>query len=568
MKKSLLCVVSVVFVVFFYTCSYYQPEKKEKETVPPVKGLALTEDTLDITGVDFPEKILTVSAGERLKVDFGSDFGKLIKLDNLSGNSVYLVKVNRSSSVIEARNTGGCVCTDEARYTVEDAEDYGIEFALGEKSFTRIEHSQSQKFNHNPPPLSASPRSLISAPLAQVGDVKQFWVQNKNDDWVQIRATLRASSEYSNVWIAEENFSNSLRFFSNDNRVTTKQAQSMADKFDIVYEKETALFGHEFGGGLQETDADYGGRDGDVKIQILIYDIDYDYSPYQNSGVFGYFMGMDYYNPSNYHSNSAEIFYIDAHFMDAAPEGIYLTMAHEFQHMINFNEKYIKREKFSTTWFDEMLSQIAEDVISPFIGIDVNRTEHPVNARIPRFLASYWQSGFVEWFNKDFNESMISYSNTYAFGAYLVRNFGGAAFIKDLMKNDYTAVDAIKAALESRGFSFDEALAQYGEAFVFADDAHGSFSKTVTETINGTDYSFVGFDIWDIKNFSTGKYYGSEFVYPVKGPVIIDTSFISMMRPYSVFVQSGAEWKNVSGSLTFKLRRPNDDSIDFYIIVK
>ncbi|MDR1126582.1 MAG: hypothetical protein LBL06_00480 [Treponema sp.] len=571
MIKKLPYAVSAFFAMFVYGCPYYQPEAV---TVPPVKGLVLTEDTLDITSVDFPEEALVISAGERQKIDFGTDSGKTIKLNNLDNNTVYLVKVNRSGDTVKAQDTGGHIRTDGERSVVgtvftEDAGHGETEFALNNGTFIRTEHHPAQEFNHNPPPPSSSTRSLVpalAASTAQVGDVKPFWVQDKNKKWVLMKAALRATANHANVWVAADNFS-ALSRFPNDNKITAQQAQGIADKFDVIYEKETALFGYEFGGGLQPTDADYGGRDGDVKIQILVYDIEYDYSQFQTSGTFGYFWGKDYYDWAGYPSNWAEIFYVDAHFADTAPEGIYSTLVHEFQHMINFNEKYLKKGKLSAAWFDEMLAQIAEDVIDPFIDIDITSANHPSVIRIPRFLDSYWGRGITEWLNSDLAESLVSYANTYAFGAYLVRNFGGAALIKDIMENNYDNLNAMNAALEQRGFSFEEALAQYGEALVFTDDTHASFNKTVTETINGVDYSFTGFDLWDVGNYSSGQYYGGKFTYPVKGPVVIDTGFISSMSPYSIFVQSCAEWKDTSEALTFKLKKP-DDSIDFYILVK
>jgi hypothetical protein len=571
-RKKWFYFVSAVFTAFFYSCSYYQPEKIIVSAAP---GLVLSEDVLDVTGVDFPEKSLVVSPGERLKIDFDSDSGKTIKLNKLDNNTVYLLKVNRSSSVIKAQDTGGYISTEGGRSVVrtafiEGADGGADDPVVNNKAFIRTDYGPAQEFNRNPPHLPSRPRSAEperAASLGQVGDVKQFWVQNNNKEWMQINATLCATAAHSNVWIAASNLVNSSRL-SNDNKITVKQAQNVADKFDVIYEKETALFGYEFGGGLQPTDENYGGKDQDAKIQILVYDIEYDYSPYQNSGAFGYFWGKDYYDAGvANHSNSAEMFYIDSYFLDAIPEGIYAALIHEFQHMINFNVKNLKKGKASETWFDEMLSQVAEDVIGPFIGIDVKNPEHPVYIRLPYFLASYWGRGFVEWMNSEFEESLNSYANTYAFGAYLARNFGGAVFVKDVMESDSGNLNAIKDALEKRGFSFDDALARYGEALVFTDAAHASFNKAVTETINGTDYSFAGFNILNIRNFSAGRYYGGKFTYPALGPVIIDTDFISSMSPYSILIQSCTEWQNTSDALTFKLKKPVD-SIDFYIIVK
>ncbi|MDR0643918.1 MAG: hypothetical protein LBG05_03240 [Treponema sp.] len=574
MRKDLSYAIVAIFTMFFSGCNYYQPEEK-KTSVSPIEGLTPTEETLNVTDVNFPKKTLAISPGERQKLDFETDSGKTITLNNLSNNTVYLVKVNHSAVAVNAPSTGGHIHADNERSVSDtipkDAEDgaaYETEFVLNNETFTRTEHRPAQEFNRNPRLTSSSARIVVPtlATLAQVGDIKQFWVQNENDKWIQIDATLRATSVHSNVWVSADNFRDSS-WTSYDNKITIKQAQEMADKFDIIYEKETPLFGYEFGGGLKPTDVNYGGIDGDVKVQILIYDINYDYSPSQNHGTFGYFWGKDYYD-SGYHSNSAEMFYIDAHFTDAASDGAYSTLAHEFQHMINFNEKNLKKRETSMTWFDEMLSQIAEDVVGWFIGINIASADHPVNVRIPRFLASYWKSGATTWLDTDFDVSMNSYANTYAFGAYLVRNFGGATLIKDIMENDFGNIAAINVALKKQGSSFQDALAQYGEALVFSDDAHGSFNKTVTQTVNGVAYSFTGFNLWNIRNYSANQYYGNTFIYPAKGPVVIDTGFISTMEPYSILVQSCANWKNVSGTLSFELQKPESSEIDFYIIVK
>ena len=40
-------------------------------------------------------------------------------------------------------------------------------------------------------------------------------------------------------------------------------------------------------------------------------------------------------------SNETEIFYIDAHFLDAFTEMTYSTLAHEFQHMLNYVNKML-----------------------------------------------------------------------------------------------------------------------------------------------------------------------------------------------------------------------------------
>jgi hypothetical protein len=99
-------------------------------------------------------------------------------------------------------------------------------------------------------------------------------------------------------------------------------------------------------------------------------DISADYASAQESGVLGYFWSKDEapadsfgggYMPgsSGTYSNGAELFYIDAYFADKYPNEIKSTLIHEFQHMINHNQKYVMRGISSDTWFDEMLSLLS-----------------------------------------------------------------------------------------------------------------------------------------------------------------------------------------------------------------
>jgi hypothetical protein len=65
--------------------------------------------------------------------------------------------------------------------------------------------------------------------------------------------------------------------------------------------------------------------------------------------------------------------------------------------MINFNMKFVKHGKSSASWYNEMLSVMAEDVISPLIGVESTNYYHPIRRRIPTFLGSYYQVGITAW---------------------------------------------------------------------------------------------------------------------------------------------------------------------------
>jgi hypothetical protein len=413
--------------------------------------------------------------------------------------------------------------------------------------------------------------SARTASAAVVGATRKFWIDTP---WREIPTTLRAASTYCNVWVADVNFNNSSSS-STDNIITSTQAQAIAAKFDDIYDLETPVFGYEYGGGPGGN----GGVDEDDKIQILVYDIDRDYAADQTGGVLGFFWSKDefaqseldgYYGRDVYKSNQAEMFYVDAHFSDYSADTMASTLAHEYQHMINFNVKTLQRGEAPEVWYNEMLSMLAEDVIDPLIGIPVTDSSHPAKSRILYFLDGYYRSGPAEWRTDDFSWNILSYSNVYAFGAYLVRNFGGVEFLNAMSANDSVDVDSISTALASFSgktgvTSFSQAISRYGEALVFnnTSGANFSFNKTTTGTISGQSYTFHGFDIFGMRRYdwSTGELNGS-------GPKILSTNVSVAIPPNGVVVFQDPRWKNTSATLTINLTKPTNPNVEFYLMEK
>ena len=444
---------------------------------------------------------------------------------NLNQNNIYLVKVNTSSTGWPAAITGN------ARHS----------------------------FNANPLPIEdAAPRSAVSDALPafyppQTGEERDFWVEEFFDTgrFIQKTASLKASGNHANIWVMND----TRRPFS------TAQAESLAERFDLIYPLTTNLLGYEYGGGSNG----HGGSDGDPKIQILVYDIIYGYG---GTGAFGYFWAKDYFTQSHLDSmgwdlksNLAEIFYIDADTYLNSPDIIYSTLIHELQHMINFNRKAISRGRTqaSELWYNEMLSMMAEDVISPLIGVSQSSQYHPIWERIPFFLESYMQAGITEW---DTGPLSAHYAVTYAFGAYLLRNFGGPALLREMLANNTTGIASVSSALQSvSGVSFSNALSRFGEAMVFSGPSRPqgtlSFDRTVSGTVGGTRYTAYGFDIWDMHRPP------SSFM----GPRILDLAQMDM-HPHSIQLQSSDTWRNVSGSISINLERPVDSSIELYLMIR
>jgi hypothetical protein len=532
---------------------------------------------------------------EVYKIDFSSQNTAQLIISDLSGQSIYLVPVNQSPSSASTSGIGKVISWEKAgsiHYVAEDVQndnryknlpDTGngnTYFEAGDVPAIRYDHPAASEFNSNPPPISAAIRqggrynNMRAASL--VGDTRQVWVENASGAWQEIPVSLQAVSKYCNIWVAGANFDDSSTL-TNDNKLTISQVKTLAAKFDIIYNYTTTIFGYEYGGGVNASVPIYGGVDGDPKIQILLYDIGYDYKSSQSSGIVGYFWAKDFYTQEYLSSlgslktNKAEIFYVDAHFVDKYPDTAYSTLIHEFQHMINFNEKTIKNGKNYSAWYTEMLSMLAEDMISPLIGIPADNSGHPI-ARIPAFLGGYVYLSPTEW-----GGITLSYANTYAFGAYLARNFGGAALVKAIAGNNLIDTDSVSAGLTAVNseMDFTKALGKYPEAFFCIDPSKGaSFNNTVTKIIGDNVYTFTGFNIWDIYRYDVKidvYYIYTTYSRQNKGPVIYDlsaNSILSTVRGHSLILQSCSEWQQVNGDMTINLQKPTDPSVDMYIIVR
>ena len=117
---------------------------------------------------------------------------------------------------------------------------------------------------------------------------------------------------------------------------------------------------------------------------------------------------------------------------------------------------------------------------------------------------------------------LASYSITYAFGAYLARNFDGVELFKYIVRTDELGTDAVTTALSAKGYSetFEIAMTKWAAANLFSDDAGaqtgyrynrgGYFSSS----LNGMTYNLGSINLYNY-------YYSEE---NQEGPFIYTTS--------------------------------------------
>jgi hypothetical protein len=479
-----------------------------------------------------------------------------VTLSGLNNNDVYLVKVNTSPFAVNAANTGGSSGSSPSIISGN------VLPSSNETLVPRMGHPEADKFHANPPPIDrkklknkSNNRPLDSFISWTEGETTQFWVESahNNGKWVQKLAKLAAQGGYGNIWVMKDDDGNYC--------IADTLAKELADKFDEIYPIETNLLGYEYGGGPSGD----GGIDKDPRIQILVYN-------FNSSATLGYYWAKDFYDQDtidswkwNAKTNLAEIFYVNsANLFSSAIDLYYSTMVHEFQHMINFNQKTIAKNINSETWYNEMLSMLSEDVISPLIGVLPLKYGHPTYHRIPTFLTSYNGVGLTEWGTPNTN---VSYSITYSFGAYLLRNYGGAKLLQEMLANNSTNIESVTAALQTvtkdSGLSFEESFRRFGEVLIFSGTMPPdvmSFDKTDDSlTINGKTFIASGFDVWKdyISDYSSIK------------PKILSLTEQVAMRPYSMTVHQGSSaWQKQTGDVTITLQRPDDPNVEFYLMIK
>ena len=270
---------------------------------------------------------------------------------------------------------------------------------------------------NNSKPLNKSTNRITRS--YQVGDKKDFWVTDlvTYEDY-QIEAELLYSGTEANVWV-------------HNNQITKTQAEQLGKEFDQkIYSAVVNHFG-------KESDVD-----GDGKINILCFDIQDGFAGY-GGYVAGYFYGRDLHNDP--YSNRSEIFYIDTYptmGMSGTKDvtKAYSTLAHEFQHMVNYNQNVLIEGNYlgMDTWLNEALSMAAEQI---YLG-------KVLSDRIDYYnVSESIREGHSLLFWDSYGDVLANYSLSYLFGQYIKLQAGqGNAIFKEIIQDpneDYRAVESV-----------------------------------------------------------------------------------------------------------------------------
>lgn len=524
-----------------------------------------------------------------------------------SGKTLYLIKRNTGSYALSSALTrGGSSSRSAVAENSVTNVDFSPDTTLLRKHFVGEKMPSVRGFSSARSALN-SPSYATVEKTYTVGDKKNIYVDTDSgmSTFKQKSATLRAVGTNCYVWVVDDYYTTATT--ASGNKVNTAIAQHYAEKFDAMYPVITNVFGKE-----SDVILDYDAKqqiaiasrsDTGSKINIVVYDIGADYNSSTQTGVVGYFYAKDYYytesdltkmmQPILGKSNVGKYFYIDSVYANTNFGDTISTLAHEFQHMVNFNQKDILQDVSPSTAYNEMLSMLCEDMMQNFL--ELQDYASPKN-RILSFNGFYSLSGITEYLDEN---SALSYSTSYAFGSWLARQFGGAKLVQAMSTNSTVDTDSIVAAVNvvnGTSYSFDGIFMRFllaltkNTTYTHNQDAAEELQYPKTGTATYT-YPMKKFSLWssaslkydsdgDDKEDATYTFSlkGSEFEknnekaaysgYTWTGPFVFSTDYAPKeLRPENGISIHGVKTTSAdTETITFAPQGPS--TLKIYVIIQ
>jgi len=257
---------------------------------------------------------------------------------------------------------------------------------------------------------------------AQIGESREFYVESSYDlsDRSQLTATLIKITPKLYFFVDEKWWN-----FSPQNEVY-QALSSLGEEFENkIYPILTSTFGQEWKPGI----------DNDERITVLLHPMK------KEAG--GYFRNGDEYSRLRvFNSNEREMVYINADYITNSLAKSFL--AHEFLHLITFNQKEKLRGVSEETWLNEARA----DYVPTLLGYDDIYERSNLQRRVNIFLEDPSDS-LTEWKNKKADYGVVN-----LFTQYLVDHYGKEILVNSLHSKK-VGIPSLNEALTKNGFETD-----------------------------------------------------------------------------------------------------------------
>ncbi len=303
---------------------------------------------------------------------------------------------------------------------------------------------------------------------------ENFWVLTNFADGSGItkKFRLKKVGTHCRVWYCEDED-------NSNGALTDTQLGNIQTKLDAMFEVETALCGSMVP--APNNWSNIISINSNTKLEIVIYEMEH--------SLCGYFSPNDF-TTNGVNSNQAPIIYVSSY--NFSPE-TYSTISHEFDHLLNYVNKTVNHYLSMQTWYTELLSNTIEEVLEKFNFDENDPGDDSVRKWLQYFLISYNYG--LKW-----NQDSASYANVYAFGAWLVRNYGGAQLFKEIATNPYVNEESIVRAVNTVNSGANETFAslrkKFAESLIYTTESgKPNFNKAVTETFAGKSIVMPAIDL-------------------------------------------------------------------------
>ncbi|MDP3792747.1 MAG: hypothetical protein Q8Q89_03370 [bacterium] len=258
-----------------------------------------------------------------------------------------------------------------------------------------------------------------------LGQPERFFVNEKFDKFSrsQLNATLRQISGKL-YFYTEDSYWNNLDFARQ--QILMNNMLGLANEFEAnIYPKEVSLWGSEPNPGI----------DGDPRVTILLEEL-----KKNNGGYFDTVNGYSQKEASN--TNVREMISLNIDSLISDPTLTKVFLAHEFHHLISFNQKDLLKKVAEDVWLNELRAEYSVSLIGydkPYISSNLKR-------RFDLFLENPSDS-LTEWPN-----TLTDYAIINAFGNYLVEQYGSTVLSETLRNVKTIGIPSINEYLALKGY--------------------------------------------------------------------------------------------------------------------
>ena len=304
--------------------------------------------------------------------------------------------------------------------------------------------------------------SLVFAPgvfAATVGDTATFNVEQKFEVFENSRVQAVLVRNTQNLYIYVEKGWWDAQVFAKQTEILANLDFLASEFNNNIYPTLTSVFGSEWRPGV----------DGDSKITVLFHAM--------KDGSAGYFRSADEYLklqvPS---SNEREMMYLSLSHIENPRAKHFL--AHEFTHLITFNQKDRLQGVTEDTWLNEARADYAPTIL----GYDSVYEGSNLQKRVRDFLANPSDS-ITEW-----QENKYDYGVATVFMHYLVDHYG-INMLSDSLQSKSTGIASI-----------NEILAANGYKETFADIfTHWTIANIVNNCSGNTKYCYLSQNLQNLR---------------------------------------------------------------------